>query len=284
MTDGNHIPEEDLALYAMQALSPEEHAPIQAHLDNCAICRQSLAEVLGDLALVAASVETHALPAGARERFLSRIDEGAHSTAPQADPARAVSGVETTPRVEVPRETYHETYKEKRGLGFFSGFSWAVAVAALIFAAWLGNQDHQLRQALDAQHWQVTQLSAKADRAQQLMDVLTSNKAQRVTLTESKQPARPIGHATYLPGQGALLFAANNLRPLPGNKTYELWIIPVNGKAPVPAGLFRPDVNGTAQVILPPLPQDVQAKAFGVTIENAQGATTPTLPIILSGE
>lgn len=271
MTDGRHIPEEDLALYAMQSLSADEHASIQTHLGTCPECRQSLAEVMGDLALVGmASVDMQAPPHGARERFLDRIAKAA----PAADPGAAA----------VPLSSRREVVEEKRGFSFFAAFSWAVAIAALILAAYLGNRDHQLHQALNAQHWQITQLSAKADRAQQLMDILTSNKAQRVTLTETKQPSRPVGHATYLPGRGELLFAATNLRHLPGNKTYELWIIPANGKPPIPAGLFRPDANGAAQVILPPLPQDVEAKAFGVTIENAQGATRPTLPIILSGE
>jgi anti-sigma-K factor RskA len=36
-------------------------------------------------------------------------------------------------------------------------------------------------------------------------------------------------------------------------------------------------------VVLPPLPKGVEAKAFGVTVEDEGGATTPTLPIILVG-
>jgi anti-sigma-K factor RskA len=63
-----------------------------------------------------------------------------------------------------------------------------------------------------------------------------------------------------------------------------LWLIPANGQAPIPAGLFRPDASGSASLVLPPLPKDVDAKAFGVTIEDARGATTPTLPIVLSGQ
>ena len=77
---------------------------------------------------------------------------------------------------------------------------------------------------------------------------------------------------------------ASNLRPVPENKTYELWLIPANGKAPMPAGLFRPDASGSASVVLPTLPQGVEAKAFGVTIEDAQGSATPTLPIVMAGQ
>jgi anti-sigma-K factor RskA len=52
----------------------------------------------------------------------------------------------------------------------------------------------------------------------------------------------------------------------------------------MPAGLFRPDASGSASVVLPTLPQGVEAKAFGVTIEDAQGSATPTLPIVMAGQ
>ena len=87
----------------------------------------------------------------------------------------------------------------------------------------------------------------------------------------------------YLASSGSLIFQANNLDPLPAGKTYELWVIPANGKAPIPAGLFQPDAAGSASVILPPLPAGVPAKAFGVTAERAEGSATPTAPILLAG-
>jgi anti-sigma-K factor RskA len=80
-----------------------------------------------------------------------------------------------------------------------------------------------------------------------------------------------------------LIYKASHLGPLPENKTYELWVIPANGTAPIPAGLFRPDAVGSASVVLPLLPVGVAAKAFCVTIERAQGSATPTAPIILAG-
>jgi anti-sigma-K factor RskA len=66
-------------------------------------------------------------------------------------------------------------------------------------------------------------------------------------------------------------------------KTYELWIIPQDGTAPIPAGTFHPDDQGNASVVLPDLPKGIAAKAFGVTIEPEGGSQTPTLPIIMAG-
>ncbi|MGH9594994.1 MAG: anti-sigma factor domain-containing protein, partial [Bryobacteraceae bacterium] len=89
--------------------------------------------------------------------------------------------------------------------------------------------------------------------------------------------------AIYLPERGGLILQASKMGPLPEDKAYELWVIPANGKAPIPAGVFRPDATGNASVVLPQLPVGVAAKAFGVTIERAEGSASPTLPIILSG-
>jgi anti-sigma-K factor RskA len=52
--------------------------------------------------------------------------------------------------------------------------------------------------------------------------------------------------------------------------------------APMPVGTFKPNERG--QVTMHhDMPPGTEAKAFGVTIENEGGATTPTMPIILSG-
>ena len=157
------------------------------------------------------------------------------------------------------------------------------AAAMAIVAISLGVQNQALNDELHDESNLVTNLAAQASRAQQVLEVLTAPSAQRVTLTEGKAPAQPTARATYLPERGGLILLATNLKPLPEGKTYELWVIPANGKAPVPAGLFRPDAVGTATLVLPPLPSGIAAKAFGVTIEKASGSDSPTSPIILSG-
>jgi anti-sigma-K factor RskA len=73
------------------------------------------------------------------------------------------------------------------------------------------------------------------------------------------------------------------MEPLQPSKTYELWLIPEDGRNPIPAGTFHPDDHGNASVILPPLPRGVEAKTFGVTVEDDGGSQTPHLPIIMAG-
>jgi anti-sigma-K factor RskA len=177
------------------------------------------------------------------------------------------------------------------GFGWLGGLGWGFAAAAIACAIYLGYRDSALQRRLDDTRGQLAQLyaqnqqlDAQAQELQKLMAALTSPEAKQVMLTETKHPAQPSGHVTYLPKSGALILVASNLHPLPKNKTYELWLIPANGKAPMPAGLFRPDAAGSAAVVMPPLPEGMQAKAFGVTIEVAQGSPTPTLPIVMSGQ
>jgi Anti-sigma-K factor rskA, C-terminal len=169
-------------------------------------------------------------------------------------------------------------------VGSFGWLGWIMAAVAIAIAVFLGYRDHRLKRQLYTDSAQMTLLSAQAARAQVLMDALTSPQAKEVTLTETRRPAQPVGHASYLKKSGALIFIASNLHRVPKNKTYELWLIPANGKAPIPAGLFRPDATGAASVVLPTLPTGVEAKAFGVTIEPAEGSVTPTLPIVMAGQ
>ena len=115
-----------------------------------------------------------------------------------------------------------------------------------------------------------------------MLDVLASATAQRVLLTAASRSFDPTGRVIYLAENGSLIFQANNLKPLGSDKIYELWLIPVSGKA-VAAGLFRPDAAGSASVVMPTLPRGIPAKAFGVTIEKAEGSNTPTAPIVISG-
>ena len=115
------------------------------------------------------------------------------------------------------------------------------------------------------------------------MEILKDPSATRVTLTRSKEAPVPQGKVTYVADKGALLLVASNLDPLDTYKVYELWLIPANGQAPLPAGTFHPDAHGNASLVLPQLPAGLVAKAFGVTVEDEGGSQTPTMPILLSG-
>lgn len=259
-----HIPEEDLALYAMQALPDAEAAALRVHLLACALCRDNLAVLSGDLAMIGAGVEQHPLPEGARQRFLDRI---------------AAVAVEK-PAVPVAMQSAHTRRRNNR---WPLQVAWTAAALFAIVAILLGLKVNSLHRELRDDARLMAVLRAQSDQAQRVLDLLNSQSAQHVMLTASKTTPQPTGRTVYLANSGTLIFQANNLKHLSEGRTYELWLIPANATAPIPAGLFRPDVAGNASVILPPIPKGVPAKGFGVTIEKAEGSTTPSAPIILSG-
>lgn len=264
MMDNPHIPEETLALYALQALDREESAAVRAHVAECAECRAELARAEGDLALVALSVDHHAAPEGARERFLKRIDERA-----EAEPMRG--GAVIPIKQKQPR----------RRAAAWAG--WLTAAALMLLSVGLGMRVSSLRWQLNETSLQLAEETVESRQAHAVLDLLTAPMAQHVLLTESKTQPAPTARAVYLASRGALVMEASNLKPLPANKTYELWVIPASGAAPIPAGLFQPDANGSASVVMPQIPKNVAAKAFGVTVEKAGGSATPTAPILLAG-
>jgi anti-sigma-K factor RskA len=124
-------------------------------------------------------------------------------------------------------------------------------------------------------------LKAASARAQAVLDVLTDPHTVQVDLSPAAAHPTPHGKAFYNRAQG-LLFYATDLRSLPNQHTYELWLIPTAGK-PVDVGVFNTDSQGNAQVILTSLPQGLTAKAFAVSIEPAGGVPAPTGPIVLVG-
>ena len=261
MTDAQHIAQDDLALYALQALSQDESAAMREHLSECDVCQAELARFRGDLAMVALSVDRHPLPSGARERFAQRIGFGSQAT-----------------KLGEPVPIYREFRSSRAGW-----VGWAVAAALLIVAAGLGFEVRSLRARLLDKDGRIASLEASESRAKQVDELLTAPTAQRIVLTAPKTPPTPSGRVVYLASRGEQMLQANNLAGAPVGKAYELWVIPADGSAPIPAGLFRPDAAGNGSLVLPPIPQGIKAKAFGVTLEDAAGSKTPTEPILLAG-
>jgi hypothetical protein len=298
MSAPRRITSEDLALFAMQLLSKEETAEVAAYLEQSVEARRELAEIQGDLAIYAHTVDLHSPPAQTRERLMKQVAREKKAV-PIEVPARSGSVGSLSAR-----GAGNEGILRGRGLGsgayltedevpkrstaakVLPWIGWAVAAGLAIAAGDLYHERDALRGTLKTQASRMDHLAADAAAARDVLDAMTDSSAMRVTLTtQGQQVQLPQGRATYMANKGTLIFQASNLEPLEPSKTYELWLIPAaEGQTPIPAGTFRPDARGYASVIMPPLPKGVEAKAFGVTIESEGGSSTPTLPIILVGE
>jgi anti-sigma-K factor RskA len=297
MNGSEHIPQEELYLFALQLLPEAEAQTVAQHLKQCGVCRAAVAEIQGDLAMYALSTEMKTPPAEARERLMRQV-AAEKKVIPIVPKQAAVQQPVAVEPMLSPRSSRMfqmdaaEEQPRRRVAPFLAWTGWAVAAGLAVVAGMQFQQrqaDEQMLSAESARVQQETAQTAEAAQAKVLMQTLTDANAMQVSLhvplTAGAPPKLdPEGHATYVPGKGALVFVASHLDPLPPAKTYELWLLPAEaGQAPVPAGLFKPDASGNATVVMPPLPKEIAAKGFGVTVEDDGGSKTPTAPIVLAG-
>ena len=245
---------DDLSLYALGALHDEERRVVEKHLEDCPDCRYELAQFRGDLGLLALSVSRPRPPARSRERLMAAI-----AKEPRRIPIRVV--------------------KRKP---WWIALEWAAAVAAVTMILLVLHQNTDLRQRAAVLEANFTEQQQQVLRAKKLITTLTSPDAVHFTLVAGKTLPQPQGKAIYQRSTGTLVFLASNMPELPPQKTYELWLIPTSG-APIPAGLFRPDPHGSAALINPPLPTELEVKTFAITVEPAAGSAAPTSTPIMVG-
>ena len=248
MSMPKHLDPEDVALYALQLLSPEEVAPISLHLEHNPAARQQLAEYQGDLAAFALSAEMHSPPALARTRFLNRIGREARATPHQASrPVPAAAAASAVAEEGAPAGSavtsigaYQRAASMPERDAASSGFArrvlpwagWAIAAGLTVAVANLHHERESMRGSLATAQQQTAKVSSEAERAREVVDAITDQGAMRATLTKQNAPVTPQGRTTYSADKGVLIFVATNLEPLPSFKVYELWLIPADGGKP----------------------------------------------------
>lgn len=287
MSNANHISNDDLSLFALQLLPEPEMQAIRLHLKECPQCRAEVANIQGDLVAYAMTAEMQIPPTRARERLLQQVSKE-KKFVPKSSNEAAIEPV-LYPRNSRMFQMESPEEKPKRKVGFIGWAGWAVAAGVAVAAGLEFQQVTQLQRNLSVQSAKLDQVTSQSAKAEEAMQTLTDGGAMQVSLhvplTAGTLPKQdPEGHAVYVPGKGSLVFVASHLDPLQPYKTYELWLLPADPKqAPVPAGLFKPDAQGYATVVMPELPKGVSAKGFGVTVEDDGGSKTPTAPIVLAG-
>lgn len=260
MIDQQHI-SDDLVLYALRELPEQQASEIRRHLDDCPQCRRELGDINSDMALMALSVVGPTPPQRSRERLLKAI---------KAEP----------------RRQQQQVVIQRPWWSLVPSFA-AVVLAAFALLMW--REDSSLRHRLEAaqqeavvRQAELERTQAELERSQLVLDTLTSPESTHFALVATKSQPVPEGHASYLQRTGTLVFTAEHLLPLPANKTYELWLIPASGSAPMPFGTFKPDAHGNASMVMPNM-NKTTPKMFAVTIELEGGSQTPTMPIVMAG-
>ena len=243
---------EDLALYALGTLSEDERFALEKHLQMCASCRRELEVMRSDLAMVALSTSGPRPPARSRDRLMSAIAK--------------------EPRLPVPAKAQTRAPAMQRAFSWWGTLRWAAAAALVLVAIGLMRKNSSLERDLSSLKAQFGDQESKLQQANDILTTLIDPEAKKFELVSAGSKPLPRGKAIYQRRNRGLIFLASNLPPLPREKIYELWLFPANGGAPIAAGLFRPDANGSATLVNPPLPEGVEAKNFAVTLEPESGS------------
>ena len=245
---------DDLVLYALHELPESEAAEFREHLQDCPRCRTELEEINSQMGLLALSSVSSAPPQRARERLLRAI---------MAEPRRSRAIVMHRP--------------------WWSFVPTFAAVVLALFGLMLWRENASLRQKLESSQEQSEQRQAALERARLVLEALTSPESAHFALVSTKDLPVPEGKASYMRKTGTVVFTGQHLLPLPPEKTYQLWLVPQSGKAPMPCGTFKPDAQGNVAMVVPYAEKDAWPKMFAVTVEPEGGSQTPTMPLVMAG-
>lgn len=266
-----HLEEDDLIQYALGTLKETQLTQFTAHISLCNQCRTRVAQYQADLGVFAAVQPESPIPSGARERFLNRL------RAP-ATPETPLEKIRNKSRAYLVSKAFRHWMDTPAPLLILSG-------ALAVVLAFVGYDDlshiHQIRQMLP----EINRFERDSARFEQLEDFLRGTNAQDATLHRNPNSTKePEGHVLYSATSGRLVFTATNMPGPPPGKIYELWVLPAAGGTPIPAGTFTPDLQGSAALVFPQIPANIQASGFGVTVEEDGGSKTPTPPMYMSGQ
>jgi anti-sigma-K factor RskA len=271
--------QERAAAYALGALDENESKAFEGVLRVDPELRALVRELRSVTEALAGTAPALEPPAAVKARLLLEIDErrppaakrvqdlpiGAPPVAPAAAPARA-------------------------------WIPWAVAAAMAIVSLAFYWQSASLRAQLAAQAGHINELMANAELAraesadlrQTVAKLRESNRLAsfRIALLDSLLAAAPktVAVSVWDNDRQDGVFIVRNLKPLPSDEDYQLWIIDPKYPSPVDAGVFQVDAKGNVR-------EDFRAKLpiqtanqFAVTIERKGGATVPnTKEMVLAG-
>lgn len=260
-----------LPLYVMGTLEPHEmlamDAYIRAHREFLARLRATEEAVHS----VAHAAPEAPLPAGARERVLTRARADLH--APPTSQA-ADNAAQHTRTSSVPRWPFQG---RQAGLGRTAALLGGALLALLLIGGYVTQVQAQLGK-LNAQistmHDVVVNLNAQVQENQAVIGRLVDREVQLAGTARAPSASA----ALYVTGDEGVL-VARGLAPLPADQTYQLWLV-IDG-VPTPFGVFQTQ-PGVTTIVAVPIPPDAQRFAIvDVSVEPAGGSRTITKETIV---
>ncbi len=166
----------------------------------------------------------------------ARTDREDHDSAEPVFATRQRRGL----RVEAAEEEEEKGSRSRPGRApwVLAWTGWAVAAGCSFVAGLQFHQRQQMQGSMATQQAKLDDVTKQSAHAQDAMATLTSANAMQVALhsTADVKPGTPTAAAlaAYLADKGALVFVATHMDPAPAGKTYELWLMPADGRNPMP--------------------------------------------------
>lgn len=261
MTNGHPYQDADYDLYALGALRGEECAAIESHVASCDECAAKLAQARGRIALLALAVEPVQPSPGIKEGLLRQL----HAT---------VEGHEGRRAPEPARIRFRATR-------WWTAIWAPAAVAFACITIFLVVENRKIAQQIDGMRADVAQLQAQVQDAQSNFALFSAKDTVRVALAPSKEFRGANASVRYNARLGKAFYSDSISTPAPADKSYQLWLVPAEGK-PISAGILSP-ASGAGSEMFVSVPPGTTAKAFAVTVEPTGGSSQPTGPKILIG-
>ena len=277
--------QEQAAAYALGALDAEQTQAFEVSLRVDPELRALVRELRSVAEALAGTVPALEPPAAVKARLLLEIDpQPQRPSGLNAGQDRPVSEPVSAPLSERARRPAKQW------------IPWAVAASLAVLSGAFLWHSSSLRSQLAAQAARINELTTSAELARAESSELRlavaklreSNRLAnfRIALLDSLLAASPktIGVSVWDNDRQDGVFIVRNLKPLPSDKDYQLWIIDPKYPSPVDAGVFQVDAKGNVrQDFRPNLPIQT-ANQFAVTIEQKGGAAVPnTKAMVLAG-
>jgi anti-sigma factor RsiW len=298
MERNDRIEEELFPFYALDALTDEERAEVEAYVAGNPAAGARLEEAISAAASFVTAAEPLAPDPAVKARLMARIEnEGVPQpvASPLTVPARPSVSEDADSATRYPPPATRPSPPATRGFtlrDFFFGRALGFAVLLVLlgaFGLWrLWQQTNDLRAQVAALEAQATALQNDVDRLQTTNDTLWAELAARdETLAQFRQPGAvtvaigdatgeypaAVGTLTILPDGDEVTLAVANLPPPPADSTYQAWLIV--GGAPVSAGTFAVDATGQGRHLIADAAPGT-FEAVGVSLEPAGGSDQPT--------
>jgi anti-sigma-K factor RskA len=255
----------ELGAYALDAVSPDERAAIEAHLKTCDSCRNELRAMSAAAAALASTLPAQEMDAARSAVVKQRLVERARADRRVVTPVQSVS---------IPART--------RQLPWWLAAAASVAFAVALYRGVVIDRDRDaLKTALVTETLRSSALKDTLAERERTLLAMAGADVKVVELVADNR--RPNARMFWARSTNTWTMFAHNLPAPPQGRTYQLWLITRDNQR-ISAGTFAPDPSGNAVVSAQyPLAADA-LQMIAVTEEPAGGVPQPTGEVLISGQ